>query len=186
MAFADNTLKAYADNSKAMFDYWISFFPTAPAFGVEWRFGAALNPGTEYVAPETPEVAVETPVHQEAAVGGFAATDVTVASETDVVAEADAVVEVDEPETVTEEAGIEADISALLYSEPPAEIDDLKILKGVGPNLEAQLNDLGVYTFEQLASFDEAQLEWLDGNLSTVKGRSIRDDWSGQAKALLS
>lgn len=185
MAFADNTLKAYADNSKAMFDYWISFFPTAPAFGVEWRFGAALNPGTEYVAPEKPEVAVETPVHQEAAVGGFAATDVTVASETDVVAEADAVVEVDEPETVTEEAGTEADISALLYSEPPAEIDDLKILKGVGPNLEAQLNDLGVYTFEQLASFDEAQLEWLDGNLSTVKGRCIRDDWSGQAKALL-
>ena len=47
------------------------------------------------------------------------------------------------------------------------------------------LNNLGVYTFEQLASFDEAQLEWLDGNLSTVKGRSIRDDWSGQAKALL-
>ena len=138
MAFADNTLKAYADNSKAMFDYWISFFPTAPAFGVEWRFGTVLNPGTEYVAPEAPEASVETPVHQEVAVGGFAATDVTVASETVVVAEADTAVEVDEPEAVTEEAGTKDGIPALLYSEPPAEIDDLKILKGVGPNLEAQ------------------------------------------------
>ena len=181
MAFADTTLKTYAETSKAMFEYWISFHPAAPMFGVQWRFGDAFMPSFEEPASEP---SVETPFEAEATTD-TAAELVTLEA---AVAEVDAAVEAagtDDTDGDAEELAEETDVSALLYAEPPAEIDDLKVLKGVGPSLETQLHDLGIYTFEQLAAFDQAQLEWLDGNLNTVKGRCIRDDWAGQARALL-
>lgn len=74
---------------------------------------------------------------------------------------------------------------ALLYDSAPDLSDDLKRIKGVGPKLESELNGMGVYTFAQVASMTEANLAWIDGNLSTFKGRSLRDDWIGQATTLL-
>lgn len=73
---------------------------------------------------------------------------------------------------------------ATLYDAAPAVIDDLKLLKGVGPKLEAELNALGIYTFAQIAEMTDANLEWLDEQISSVRGRPMRDDWAGQAKAL--
>ncbi|MGB0927024.1 MAG: NADH-quinone oxidoreductase subunit E [Pikeienuella sp.] len=60
--------------------------------------------------------------------------------------------------------------------------DDLKRIKGVGPGLEKTLNDLGVYHFDQIAVWTAAEVEWVDARLK-FKGRIIRDDWIGQAKA---
>lgn len=183
MAFADYTLKAYTENSKAMFDYWISFFPTAPMFGVEWRFGEAFTPGWKWTA-ERAEIG--TPAQETNADKASVDADESVVIEpAAVVVAAPEVVETVEAETFEDTEVADNGVAALLYSEPPAEIDDLKALKGVGPSLEAQLNNLGVYKFEQLANFDRDQLEWLDENLNTVKGRCIRDDWSGQAKSML-
>ena len=185
MAFADTTLKTYAETSKAMFDYWISFHPAAPMFGVEWRFGEAFMPVFEEPAPEP---SADAPVEAEAATGTAAEMVTLEAAVAEADADADAVVEAagaEETEAAVEEVAEETDVSALLYSTPPAEIDDLKVLKGVGPSLETQLHNLGIYKFEQLAAFDQAQLEWLDENLNTVKGRCIRDDWAGQARALI-
>ena len=62
MAFADTTLKTYAETSKAMFDYWISFHPAAPIFGVEWRFGDAFMSGMTVPAPES---ASDTPIQTD-------------------------------------------------------------------------------------------------------------------------
>ena len=62
--------------------------------------------------------------------------------------------------------------------------DDLKMIKGVGPKLEAELNALGIYTFAQIAAMTESDLIWLDEQISSVRGRPMRDDWVGQAKAL--
>ena len=202
MAFADYTLKTYTENSKAMFDYWISFFPTAPMFGVEWRFGDAFTPGSELtateqtierpvkraVAAEKPETGMDARANDGAVIEQAAVVETTSDEVANYENNAD---DAEVVETVAAEAAADAEdvgstVAALLYSDPPAEIDDLKVLKGVGPSLEVQLHNLGVYKFEQLASFDRAQLEWLDDNLNTVKGRCIRDDWSGQAKALLS
>ncbi len=59
--------------------------------------------------------------------------------------------------------------------------DDLKKIKGVGPKLETTLNKLGIYHFDQIASWTSAEIEWVDDYLS-FKGRIERDDWISQAK----
>ncbi|MDU8945873.1 NADH-quinone oxidoreductase subunit NuoE [Ovoidimarina sediminis] len=62
--------------------------------------------------------------------------------------------------------------------------DDLKRIKGVGPKLEALLNRLGVYHFDQIADWTEAEVAWVDSNLEGFSGRVSRDDWVGQARTL--
>ncbi|WP_428646229.1 NADH-quinone oxidoreductase subunit E [Roseibium sp.] len=63
--------------------------------------------------------------------------------------------------------------------------DDLKKLKGVGPKLEATLNELGFYHFDQVAGWGAAEIAWVDSRLK-FKGRIERDGWIEQAKILAS
>lgn len=65
----------------------------------------------------------------------------------------------------------------------PATPDDLKMIAGVGPKIEGILNDLGIYTFEQVSKWKKAERDWVDGYLR-FSGRIERDDWVKQAKAL--
>ncbi len=65
----------------------------------------------------------------------------------------------------------------------PQSPDDLKLISGVGPKLEATLNELGIYLYEQVAKWKKKEIEWVDGYLK-FKGRIDRDDWIKQAKAL--
>jgi len=67
--------------------------------------------------------------------------------------------------------------------EKPATVDDLRLISGVGPKIEATLNSLGIYTYAQVASWKKAERDWVDGYLN-FKGRIERDDWVRQAKAL--
>lgn len=62
--------------------------------------------------------------------------------------------------------------------------DNLKLIKGVGPKLEAMLNDMGVYHFDQIATWTASEVAWADANLKGFKGRVSRDAWVDQAKAL--
>jgi NADH-quinone oxidoreductase subunit E len=62
--------------------------------------------------------------------------------------------------------------------------DDLSLIWGVGPKLAAMLNRMGVWHFDQIASWSEAELAWVDSNFEGFKGRAVRDDWTGQAKKL--
>ncbi|MBN8186203.1 endonuclease [Salipiger thiooxidans] len=62
--------------------------------------------------------------------------------------------------------------------------DNLKEIKGVGPKLEEQLHELGIYHFDQIAGWTAAEVAWMDGNLKGFRGRVSRDDWIGQAKIL--
>ena len=64
--------------------------------------------------------------------------------------------------------------------------DNLKEIKGIGAKLEALLNSLGVFHFDQIASWTEAELAWVDANLEGFKGRASRDGWVAQAKTLAS
>ncbi|HKL68705.1 NADH-quinone oxidoreductase subunit E [Salibaculum sp.] len=64
-----------------------------------------------------------------------------------------------------------------------ATADDLKKISGVGPKLEATLNDLGFWHFDQIAAWGPAEIAWVDSRLR-FKGRITRDDWVAQAREL--
>jgi len=73
----------------------------------------------------------------------------------------------------------------LLKAARGGKADDLKKLKGVGPKLEATLNELGFYHFDQVASWGPAEIAWVDSRLK-FKGRIERDGWIEQARILAS
>ena len=61
--------------------------------------------------------------------------------------------------------------------------DDLKLITGVGPVLERNLNALGITTWAQVAKLTPEQIEAVEGQLG-FKGRVSRDRWIEQAEAL--
>ena len=66
---------------------------------------------------------------------------------------------------------------------PADDKDDLKVIKGIGPKLEALLHELGIVTYEQIASFPADYIEKLDDYLA-FDGRIERDGWVTQAAEL--
>ena len=66
----------------------------------------------------------------------------------------------------------------------PSDGDDLTLLKGVGPKLAVQLNELGVTSFAQIAGWSEADIDRIDDQLGRFKGRIRRDNWIEQARLL--
>ncbi len=79
-----------------------------------------------------------------------------------------------------EEIGIKPE----LLTEARGTADDLKLIKGVGPKLEALLHRLGVFHYWQIASWGTDEVAWVDEHLEGFKGRVSRDDWVSQAKIL--
>ncbi|MEM9821867.1 MAG: hypothetical protein AAF985_12380 [Bacteroidota bacterium] len=66
------------------------------------------------------------------------------------------------------------------------EKDDLQTINGIGPFIEDKLNDIGLYTFEQISQLDEELIETITNAIEFFPGRILRDDWVGQAKSILS
>lgn len=64
--------------------------------------------------------------------------------------------------------------------------DDLKEIEGIGPALEKLCNSLGFYHFDQIANWSDADVEWVDANMKTFKGRIVRDKWIAQCKIIVS
>lgn len=62
--------------------------------------------------------------------------------------------------------------------------DDLKNIKGVGPKIEGILNGMGIYHYDQIASWGRKEVKWVDEELS-FKGRIDREKWIAQAKKLV-
>lgn len=62
--------------------------------------------------------------------------------------------------------------------------DDLKKIKGVGPEMERTLNEIGIFTYAQVARMTEKEYGLLDSITGRFPGRAQRDDWAGQAKLL--
>ena len=62
--------------------------------------------------------------------------------------------------------------------------DDLKQILGIGPRLEQLCHALGVFHYDQIARWTEAEVAWMDANLNGFKGRVSRDHWVQQAKQL--
>lgn len=73
---------------------------------------------------------------------------------------------------------------ALLAQARDGKGDDLKLIWGVGPKLEAMLHSMGVFHFDQIAAWTEENLAWVDQNLGSFKGRAVRERWIVQGKVL--
>ena len=69
------------------------------------------------------------------------------------------------------------------YASGAVQSDDLTRIKGVADVLSHKLNSYGIYTYRQIADWDEDERDSFD-HLLAFSGRIGRDDWVGQAKAL--
>ena len=63
--------------------------------------------------------------------------------------------------------------------------DNLCRIKGIGFVIEEKLHKLGVYHFDQIAAWNEKEIEWIDSHLA-FSGRIKREDWIAQAEKLAS
>ncbi|MGB7431112.1 MAG: hypothetical protein WA921_01435 [Ahrensia sp.] len=61
--------------------------------------------------------------------------------------------------------------------------DDLQMVAGIGPKLEQLLNGLGIFHFDQIATWTPQEVMWVDEHLR-FSGRITREDWIRQAAAL--
>ena len=62
--------------------------------------------------------------------------------------------------------------------------DDLKQIKGVGPAIEKTLNEMGIFSFRQIAEMSEYDIDRVAQRLRGFRSRIYREDWIGQAREL--
>jgi large subunit ribosomal protein L19 len=70
------------------------------------------------------------------------------------------------------------------FKKPKGEADDLTQITGIDANLAARMKQLNLYKFEQIANFSDEDIANVEGALS-IDGRVGKQDWIGQARALL-
>jgi large subunit ribosomal protein L19 len=70
------------------------------------------------------------------------------------------------------------------FKKPKGPGDDLKLIKGIEDVYSKKLNAIGVTQFQQLANFSDEEIAQLDDALH-LNGRFEREDWGGQARALM-
>lgn len=62
--------------------------------------------------------------------------------------------------------------------------DDISLIGGIGPKFQKGLKALGITTLDQIAGWNEADVERIETELN-AKGRVAREEWIEQAKELL-
>jgi len=90
----------------------------------------------------------------------------------------------DDLSTDQAKAMIKAAVGKTIKYATPAEKDDLKKIQGIGPFIEEKLNELGIYTYEQLSQLDDDMIPVLTSAIEFFPGRIERDEWVGQADRL--
>ena len=63
--------------------------------------------------------------------------------------------------------------------------DDLKVISGIGPQMEELLNGFGIKSWEQLSDLNAEQIATVDAALEDFPGRITRDEWVPQAIAIM-
>ena len=74
---------------------------------------------------------------------------------------------------------------SLLTAARNGKADDLTYIKGIEIKVEEELNNSGIYHYDQIASWDTDNIEWANDTLG-FPGRAGREEWSQQAKILAS
>ena len=168
---------------------WLAYGAAATAGAAWWMMARAWQPVNLEAEPEAvAALPAPEPVAEAAAPVDVAEPVVDLAAETgpldpapqtDVAALPEAL-----PETLTEPL-IEAAAEAMdaLGPEIVALADDLTRLTGVGPKTAAALAARGVASFADLAAWTAEDLAAFDAEMK-LKGRSARDGWLDQARAL--
>ena len=74
----------------------------------------------------------------------------------------------------------------VIYKDGPTDgaPDDLKLIKGIGPKFEGDLNSKGIYYFRQIGAWKSADVKMVEGIIDSIPGRIKRDEWVKQGKAL--
>ena len=74
----------------------------------------------------------------------------------------------------------------VIYTDGPTDgaPDDLKVIKGIGPKFEGDLNSKGIYYYRQIAAWSAADVTMVEGIIDSIPGRIERDEWVNQAKKL--
>ena len=74
----------------------------------------------------------------------------------------------------------------VLYTDGPTDgaPDDLKLIKGIGPKFEKDLNGKGIYYFRQIGNWKAKDVKMVEGVIDSFPGRIGRDEWVKQGKAL--
>lgn len=62
--------------------------------------------------------------------------------------------------------------------------EDLTKINGIGPYIEQKLNDIGIYTYDQISRLSEKDIVLITEMIDFFPGRIERDNWVGQAKSL--
>ncbi len=72
----------------------------------------------------------------------------------------------------------------VLYTDGPTDgtPDDLKLIKGIGPKFEKDLNSKGIYYFRQIGAWKKKDVTMVEGVIDSIPGRIERDEWVKQAK----
>lgn len=63
--------------------------------------------------------------------------------------------------------------------------DDLTKLEGIGPYIEQRLNEIGIYNYNQISRLTPEDIRKITELIDFFPERIERDDWVGQAYALL-
>lgn len=87
------------------------------------------------------------------------------------------------PTAAASPPGVGARPASLLSAPRNGAADDLKEITGIGPKLEKTLHELGVFHFDQIAAWSQAEIDWVNNSMS-FRGRIEREKWVEQAAAL--
>tara|TARA_R100000935_G_scaffold1439_1_gene4493 strand:- start:44233 stop:44862 length:630 start_codon:yes stop_codon:yes gene_type:complete len=82
-----------------------------------------------------------------------------------------------------EDADDELDFDSFGYADVEDK-EDLTKINGIGPYIEQKLNDIGIYTYEQISRLSLRDIELITEMIDFFPGRIERDNWVGQAKSL--
>ncbi|MCB1866420.1 MAG: hypothetical protein KDG50_13460 [Chromatiales bacterium] len=77
-----------------------------------------------------------------------------------------------------------AEIATRTAGDAPTSNDDLKLINGIGPKIEAMLKEMGITSYRQIAAFTADDLDTVAAALKAFPDRMQRDDWKGQAGRL--
>ncbi len=91
-----------------------------------------------------------------------------------------------EDEVERAKAAVKTSIGKQIPKAPKGAQDDLTQIQGIGPFIEAQLNELGICTYQQIAAMDEAFIQALTEAIRYIPGRIQKDRWVEQAAKLAS
>ena len=87
------------------------------------------------------------------------------------------------PEKAEKKAEAKAAPVAAAAPAAASKSDDISLIGGVGPKMEAGLRELGYNTFASIAAWTPADVEKVEAHLKQ-KGRVAREEWIEQAKEL--